>query len=128
MTPLDIRQAIERVLGDPSSDLGDVIGTYSNGDRAIQSGNIVSEQSVSGGIEVVIFPHLIGNPSKAQHYKVLLVNHDSALLMDEILNELLSTKDPCITVDNMGGRVIPHSGMNSERIELRIINALAGRI
>lgn len=120
MTPLELRQAIERVIGDH-------IGTYSNGDRAIQSGNIVSEQSVSGGIEVIIHPHLVGHPDKIQHFKVSLVNHDASILMDEILETMNTTTDPFITVDSMGGRVIPHSGMKSERIELRLINGLAGK-
>lgn len=128
MTPLELRQAIERVLGDPSSDLGDVIGSYSNGDRAIQSGQRFQEQSVAGGIEVVIYPYLYGNPSKAQHFKVTLINHDSATLMHDILKALLETDDPYITVDPMGPRVIPHSGLNSERIDLRLINALAGTV
>lgn len=125
MTPLQLRQAIERVLGDSSSDLGDVIGTYSNGDRAIQSGNRLNEQAVSGGIEVVIYPYLYGNPDKAQHFKVSLVNHDSATLMHDILKAMLESTDEYITVDGMGPRIIPPTGMNSERIDLRLINALA---
>lgn len=127
MSPLDLRQAIERVLGDSSSELGDVIGTYSNGDRAIQNGQRLNEQSVTGGIEVVIYPYLHGNPSKAQHFKVSLINHDSSILMDEILQTMLTTTDSYITVDGMGARVIPPTGMNSERIDLRIINGLAGQ-
>lgn len=136
MTPLELRQAIERVLGDSSSELGDVIGTYSNGDRAIQNGQRIKQEAVSGGIEVVIYPYLYGNPSKAQHYKVSLINHRAEptgesdtdpILMDEILQAMLTTTDSYITVDGMGPRVIPPTGMNSERIDLRIINGLAGR-
>lgn len=127
MTPLELRQAIERVLGDATSGIGDVIGHYSNGDRAIQSGNRVTENSVTNGIEIVIYPHLIGHPDRIQHYKVSLINHDANFVMDEVLATLQAASDPFITVDSTGARVIPHSQMKSERIDLRFVNGLSGR-
>lgn len=127
MTFLELRQAIERVLGNAASELGDVIGHYSNGDRAIQVGNRVTENSVSNGIEIVIYPHLRGDPDKVQHYIVAFINHDTNFVMDRVLATLKSTKDPFITVDSTGERIIPHSQMKSEHISLRFINGLSGR-
>ncbi|MEM9214056.1 MAG: hypothetical protein AAGD25_06880 [Cyanobacteria bacterium P01_F01_bin.150] len=113
MTPLKLRHAIQRVIGDH-------IGTYSNGDVAIQNGDRISENSVTGGIEVVISPYLRGNPDRVRYFEVSLISHEPEMYLDEIGELLINSTDEEINVDRRGVQPMPLSRKGFQWVKLNM--------